>query len=53
MTKKIPYYFAPEELRLVQAFNSKQVELTANFIEKIDEHAQTYTTEMFQTTVCR
>lgn len=48
MTTKIPYYFAPEELRLVQAFNSKQVELTANFVENIDEHVQTYTTEMFQ-----
>ena len=48
MLRPIPYYFSPEELRLVQAFNSKQAELTDSFVGNIDEHVETYTKNMFQ-----
>ncbi|EJL6264420.1 hypothetical protein VDT04_003387 [Vibrio cholerae] len=44
---KIPYCFSSEELRLVQAFNKKQAELTDTFVANIHEHVETYTREVF------
>lgn len=47
---QIPPTFYPIELELLQAFNVKQLELTADFLSNLDDHVETQTKEMFYQT---
>ncbi|HAS6969095.1 TPA: hypothetical protein I7284_07340 [Vibrio parahaemolyticus] len=47
---QIPPTFYPIELELIQAFNVKQLELTADFLSNLDDHVETQTREIFYQT---